>query len=228
MHKNTIISADMKMADIIHIDLYNLFIINRFGIRLGFGDKTIKEVCEKENVDHHLFTTVCNINNSATNISKTDIHTEHILQLVEFLKNSHDYYRKIRLPEVKRSIFNLSKGYDANTEKALGHFFDEYIKEFKNHIEYEESTVFPYIKDLCEGKKSEEFSIDKFEDHHDNIEEKLSDLKNIIIKYMSKPEHDLQKLDLLDKLFQLQDDLDRHTKIEDLLLTPMVMKLEVM
>ena len=88
MHKNTIISADMKMADIIHIDLYNLFIINRFGIRLGFGDKTIKEVCEKENVDHRLFTTVCNINNSTTNISKTDIHTEHILQLVEFLKNS--------------------------------------------------------------------------------------------------------------------------------------------
>ena len=88
--------------------------------------------------------------------------------------------------------------------------------------------MFPYIKGLCEGKKSGEFSIDKFEDHHDNIEEKLSDLKNIIIKYMSKPEHDLQKLDLLDKLFQLQDDLDRHTKIEDLLLTPMVMKLEVM
>ncbi|MBP5742328.1 MAG: hemerythrin domain-containing protein [Paludibacteraceae bacterium] len=216
------------MADIIHIDLYNLFIINRFGIHLGFGDKTIEEVCKNENVDPRLFVTVCNINNSTKSIDKTDIHTEHILQLVNFLKNSHDYYRKIRLPEVKRSIFNLSKFYDANTEKALGHFFDEYIREFKNHIEYEENTVFPYIKGLCDGVRNDDFSINKFEDHHDNIEEKLGDLKNIIIKYMSKPEHDLHKLDLLDKLFQLQDDLNRHTMIEDLLLTPMVSKLETL
>ena len=128
---------------------------------------------------------------------------------------------KLAVLDLGTNVFNMLLA--AFSEKGC-----EYIKEFKNHIEYEESTVFTYIKGLCEGKKSGEFSIDKFEDHHDNIEEKLSDLKNIIIKYMSKPEHDLQKLDLLDKLFQLQDDLDRHTKIEDLLLTPMVMKLEVM
>jgi regulator of cell morphogenesis and NO signaling len=40
------ITKDMKMADIIHHAYQLLPVITRFDIQLGFGDKTVHEVCE--------------------------------------------------------------------------------------------------------------------------------------------------------------------------------------
>ena len=43
-------SADMKLADVIHADYSLLLLLHRFGINLGFGDKTVRECCEANHV----------------------------------------------------------------------------------------------------------------------------------------------------------------------------------
>ena len=43
------ITRDMKMADVIHLDYTLLPVITRFGINLGFGDRTVEKVCLENN-----------------------------------------------------------------------------------------------------------------------------------------------------------------------------------
>ena len=49
-----------KMSDLI-CDNYSLLqVMSRFGLSLGFGDKTVKEVCQMNGVDYRTFLTVVN------------------------------------------------------------------------------------------------------------------------------------------------------------------------
>lgn len=105
-------------------------------------------------------------------------------------------------------------------------FFNQYRHEVAEHLEYEEKTVFPYIKALDNGNRKTDYSISRFEKNHTDIQEKLVDLQNIIIKYLPCPEGSCQQNEILYDLFLLDEDLGRHTLIEDKILVPLVNELE--
>ena len=54
------IQADMKMAEIIHLNYHLLPIISRFGINLGFGDKSVKQICKEHSIDVNFFLEIVN------------------------------------------------------------------------------------------------------------------------------------------------------------------------
>ncbi|MCR4620282.1 MAG: hemerythrin domain-containing protein [Paludibacteraceae bacterium] len=209
------------MVDAIHADHDNLMIIHRFGIPLGFGDKSVAEVCNSNGVCVLLFLSVCN---KDLNIKDFQSHkTELIRQLLMFLRNSHNYYKTLFLPEIKNKIQRLSEKYPSGIQIALNTFFDQYEQEVLLHLHDEENNLFPYIEKILNDPSKVKKINPRKTKHHEDIEEKLSDLKNIIIKYMDMPQHDLFKIDLLDRLFHFQDDLNRHAQIEDQILTPLVL-----
>ena len=45
------INADMRLCDVIYNEPSLIPVINRFGIKLGVGDKTIRVICEEKNID---------------------------------------------------------------------------------------------------------------------------------------------------------------------------------
>ena len=108
----------------------------------------------------------------------------------------------------------------------IASFFEEYKKEVIKHLEYEENSVFPYIKRLLTGEKSNIFGIQQFEKNHTNIEEKLGDLKNIIIKYLPNDCPSKDRNQLLYDIFLFEEDLNRHTLLEDKILIPCVENIE--
>ena len=59
-----------------------------------------------------------------------------------------------------------------------------------------------------------------------NIEDKLSDLKNILIKYLPEKSSLEEKTILLFNLFDFERDIDKHTLLEDLVLIPKVHNME--
>lgn len=55
MKNHKMYEADDKMINLIS-DNYNLLqAFGSFGINLGFGDKTVREVCESQDVDTYTF-----------------------------------------------------------------------------------------------------------------------------------------------------------------------------
>ena len=52
--------ATDKMSDLICDNYSLLMVMSRFGLSLGFGDKSVKDVCEAQGVAYHPFLAVAN------------------------------------------------------------------------------------------------------------------------------------------------------------------------
>ena len=82
------------------------------------------------------------------------------------------------------------------------------------------------MQGLIIGQNRPGFSIDRFEENHSNIDEKLGDFKNLVMKSLPAVcDNDIRR-DLLVRIYALQEDLKCHTYIEDHVLVPMVRLLE--
>lgn len=234
-----VINKSMKMADVIHIDHMLLPIINRFGIQLGFGDKTIAEICKEKNVNPDFFTEILNAFHDPEYFPKEHLQTFKIELILDYLIKTHEYYLNFEVPEIENLINELIKTCKIKKDNLLllKSFFREYEKELEAHIKREDEMVYPYIRHLEKfvyeddpandlKEKINKYSIEEFANEHDNVEEKLFDLKNIIIKYLPPPKDSNLCNLILSRLFELEKDLNDHARIEDKILIPKVIQLE--
>lgn len=184
MYKNGMYRETDKMSDLICENYPMVLVMSRFGIALGFGEKNIGEVCRQNGVDACTFLTVVNflveeVNTPVENISKC----LSIENLIRYLHNAHDYFLNFRLPHIRRKLVDAISGCPEDVAFVITKFFDEYAEEVNKHMSYEERAVFPYVRNLLEGKRDPKYNITIFRKRHDQIEMKITELKNILIKY---------------------------------------------
>lgn len=86
--------------------------------------------------------------------------------------------------------------------------------------------MFPYVRSVAEGQKVEGYSIGTFEENHNSIDEKLNDLRNIVMKYLPPVCDTVLAIRALSRLCALESDLEKHTLIENAVLIPMVNRME--
>ncbi|MBO7652612.1 MAG: hemerythrin domain-containing protein [Bacteroidales bacterium] len=224
----TIFTAKTKMAEII-TDYSLLTIIDRLNIKLGFGDASIDEICRRHNLSTDLFLMICRvyaIDGFAPDIS--NLTNGDIPKLIGYLQRTHKYWIESFFPNLHINIHTMLESCDERSAKILNKFYDDYDDEIQKHLDYEENTVFPYIISLGEGKKdvSNKFCIKDFEENHSNIEEKLHDLKNIVIKYLPENASQQSRINVLNEIFKIENDLNKHSVIENKILIPLVSKYE--
>jgi regulator of cell morphogenesis and NO signaling len=217
--------ATDNMSDLITENHHVLLVMSRFGISLGFGEKTIEEVCNENGVDVKTFLVVVNMlldDNDTQNYADTGFSID---SLISYLHNSHDYFLNFRLPAIRTKLEEVLGGERNNLTQAILNYFDEYVAEVQNHMMYEENTVFPYVHDLLKGKKQADYTIDIFLKQHDQVESRLKEFKNIMIKYYpSKSTNEINNI--LFDIFNCEHDLASHNSIEDRLFVPAIMSLE--
>ena len=86
--------------------------------------------------------------------------------------------------------------------------------------------MFPYLKKLCESNKYQSYRIEEFSKNHSNIEDKLGDLTQIIYKYLPGNILPEESIELVFDVMELSSDLNKHTLIEEKILTPYIETLE--
>ena len=220
----------MKMADLVASDISLLSILQRLNIALGFGEATVAEVCAQHNISVDLFLMICNIYSFRDYQPQIETLTdEDIIYITMYLRASHKYYSTICFPSLHNNIHKMVKELDEVSRKLIDKFYDDYDNEVNNHFQYEEEVVFPYIEKLLNNKLSSDkgFRISLFEHSHGNINEKLNDLSNIIIKYLSKDYTSQLRFDILNEIHCIGNDLLKHSDIENRLLVPLVEKIEL-
>ena len=219
--------GNMKMADLVEANYHLLAVLTRFGIEGGFGERTVREICEKNHLDPATFLLICNVySNKDYAPSEEILRDGHIDDILRYLHQSHDYYTSNALVLLASTIEDLIKPCADAQKKVIWQFFADYKSELDKHFAYEEGEVIPYVQNLLLGKRNPSYSIDRFEENHSNIEEKLSDLKSLILKSLPPVCDDRLRVRLLNYIFALQNDLDSHTAIEDNILVPMVRLIE--
>lgn len=213
-----------RMSDLVEENYSVLLIMSRFGISLGFGESTVDEVCRSNGVDTSTFLALVNLQPDAEP-DPSDVRDVSIESFLHYLHNSHDYFLEFRLPAIRRKLTEAVEGGDGDISFVILKFFDEYAAEVRRHMMYEEQTVFPYVRSLIEGAAPGEYSIDIFHRQHSSIELKLTELKNILLKYYPARDSNEMNSALFD-IFLCESDLSSHNYAENHLFIPLVEDLE--
>ena len=160
-----LINAETKLCDVILHEPSVIPVINRFGIILGVGDKSIRTVCEEKNLDCQFFVTILNT----------------------FI--NEDYFpEQFQIPNIERHfnfLINQSDSENNNLE-LMKQFFDELKKELLSRIENDKNCWFPSIKVAAETLHGEYYG-EKFQpdtEENDSLEEKLDDLKSLFVIHL--------------------------------------------
>ena len=211
----------MKMADMIATNYDLILMLPRFGIPLGFGDKSVKEVCRMNGVDEEFFLTVCNIY-TFDDFRPDDEEVARIDNrlVVEHLRATHRYYIEERLPHMQRHLDHIAESSGGQSGIILKKYFADYCKEVGDHVRREERNLASMMESLKEGEPLSKAVGETYVKSHDNIKDKLSDLTQIIYKYLPGERLTEEMMELVFDILQLSRDLETHAMIEELLLMP--------
>ncbi|HLW09717.1 MAG TPA: hypothetical protein VKX35_04905 [Fermentimonas sp.] len=234
MHNSSVIKMkpSMKMADQIDSNPRLLLMLQHFNIDFNVSDLTVSQLCAQYDISETLFVDIANLYNGF-GTKKTHTYTKKdLLQVIDFLKNTHHYYRSDLYPQINEYIHQLQENHpEVRLElKLIEKFFYQYFTEVKEHLDYEDDIAFPYFIKLLKDKSSNEarvlYSSKEYSDHHSDIELKLHDLKNLLLKYV-KVDNDLGlRRKLFFALYELEFDLYIHSLIEESILIPSGLKIE--
>ena len=197
-----------KICDLMSHEEDAIQIISRFGLQMGVGDQTIEQVCEAHNVHTPTFLAVVNYKVFHQQVLPDDID---VPTLQRYLQNAHTYFMDFRLPRLRRALIEAIIPADPTTKipGLILRCFDEFVDEIRTHIEHENEGL--------------------YEEHeHDDqrITDKLTEIKNLIIKYYPSPTTGNLSpityllINVMSDLWHTEQDFEDHCAIEDDILRP--------
>lgn len=215
-----------RLRDAIDDNNLLLLVISRFSIPFGFGDSTIGEVCDENDIDCPTFLAVANLVCSKP-ASAYEVSPD---SLISYLKKAHSYFLDFNLPLIRRKLIDAVNNSSIDDVAFLMiKYFDDYVIEVRRHMEYENETLFGYISELIAGNRNPGFSIEdsieEFSVTHTYMGDRLNELKDIIIRHYRQKDNDTLNSVLYD-MINCQADLVTHCMVENRLLVPAVRKLE--
>jgi regulator of cell morphogenesis and NO signaling len=231
-NKKLYVKSDMKMSDLIFENPVILLMLDHFGLDYTVQGKSVGQFTGENGISQEVFLTIANLYNGYVLPYEANYTINDITSLLKYLRNCHIYYQNDKYPEIKDYISQLYDKNDASEIKLVEKFFNEYYEEVKEHLDYEEQIAFPYFCELVEMESDKnligksKFSVNNYTEHHSDIESKLTDLKNLLIKHISLKGNHVLRRKLLNSLSELEFDLKIHSMIEEMILIPLVERIE--
>ena len=217
------LSPAMKMADLLSLRFSLPGVSIQLGIPFGFGDATVEEVCRRKGIDPDTFLLICSVYAfddpapARARLAKADLK-----DILRFLRQSHIYYSEVALKELSAALKTLIAPCGEKERRILLKFFNDYKDELEKHFDYEEKTVFPYAEAVLTAGALRSSAIDDYEENHSHVQEKLEDLKNLVMKYMPAVCGQQDVYRALFYIYSLEEDLRKHMVVEDDILVPLV------
>lgn len=223
-------TKENKVISILRNHNYVLPVLNRFDIRPGVHDKTIEEICSEKQIVVNFFLAIVNTYAYPQYFPKQELLSFSPVLIIDYLKKTHAYYRNYVIPSIDASLTKLIAS--SNSQKSDIHllktFYEGYKKEFLAHNENEERHIFPYILNILDNPHESDgrLASKNYEHEHHHIENKIEDLKNLLLKYMDTDYDDNLYNDFIFKLFMFEKDAKDHARIEDAILLPIARTFE--
>lgn len=214
--------ADDRLRNLVDDNNLLLLVIDRFNIPLGFGDSTIAEICSNEHLDTATFLAVANLvcgrPYSARNIS--------LPALTTYLENAHSYFLDFILPSIREKLIKAINCQDATDVGFLIlKYYDDYLAEVNRHMKHENDVIFPHVNVMASGQDDDRVSLLDYSLNHDDMVDKLQELKDIIIRHYPHTTNNVLTYALYD-IINVENDLTSHWRIENELFMPAGLALE--
>lgn len=227
------ITPDMKMSDLIFDNPSILLLMEHFALDFIVHEKTVMQLCSQNNINVKVFIAFANMYNGFNLTGDYDFTKSDITDIILYLKNSHNYYENEKYPEIRSYIQELYQKNNSAEIKLIDKFFNEYFEEVKEHLSYEDRIAFPYFNELIDNtdsdykeKQKHDFSVNDYSEHHTDIESKLNDLKELLLKHVPVQNDRMLRRKIIVSLFELEYDLTIHSAIEEKILIPLIDNIE--
>lgn len=214
-----------KLGDVIADNYQLLLLLSRFGIPLGFGDKSVKSVCADSGVDCKTFLALCNYVATGDATIYRDVD---VLSMLQFLRQAHVYYADFLLPELRAKLVAVVRPLSNRTFADLVvKLFDSYAADVKRHLAFEEKELFDFTRRLVSRQPDlPDLQLMPFIRQHDNIDTRLAELKNAMMRYLPEGGNQREVYRVLYDIFAFEDDLQSHCDIEGNLFIPALVEMK--
>ena len=222
----------MRLSEVVEEHPSLIPVINRFGIRLGLGDMSVRTLCEEHALDTDFLLTILNTYLNEEYFPEKKLQTFHISQLIHYLTKTNQDYLRYQLPNIERHLgYFIQQSPQGNQSLALlGRFFTSFKAKLIARIQEDEERRFPYCHQLMKGHLSSELATGPQHptDHptDDPIEALLEDLKSIMVKHLTGAFDDNLCYAVLFAICSLEKDIKQHNRIRYRILLPMITSME--
>ena len=217
---SVVLSPEMKIYELIDAAPMLLSLFSRLNIHLPFGDISIAEMCRRDGYNPQLFIMLCAMHIDLRHRpADEEITPEMLPEVIAYLRASHRYYAEQMLPHTARHLEEILSYCDNLSERVLRGFYDDYTRYIKSHFEEEEREIFTLME---RGEQNANFSL--FDMPHADIDDRSNDIASLIVKSLPEAAPTPLRCAMLKDVYELRDDLRRHSNIETYLLRPLVEK----
>ncbi len=224
----------MRLSEVVEEYPSLIPVLNRFNIRLGLGDRTVRQISEEKQLDIDFFLTMINTFLNEDYFPEKKLQCFHTSQIIEYLRKTNDAYTRHQLPNIERHLrVFISQNESPNaTLELTGKFFNSFKEELLKRIENDNEAWFPYCLKLSEKLQVSNVSLaieerdDSSIDSEDSVEAFLNDLKRILIKHLSGSYDENLCYAVIFAITTLGKDIKQDNRIRYRILAPMVASME--
>ncbi|MDU1892312.1 MAG: helix-turn-helix transcriptional regulator [Dysgonomonas sp.] len=174
-------------------------VINRFGIKLGLGDKNIGEICKNANINLDFFLVILNTFLNEDYFPEKKLQNFDIELVITYLRQTDAYLVNSQLHNLEKHLNAFISMSDVNSPqlKLIKRLFSEFKQELIGQIE----------QGMVKG---------------DAPLASLTDLKSIIIKHISGNFNENMCYAVIFTIDSFQKDLEKNNRIREKVLKPMI------
>jgi regulator of cell morphogenesis and NO signaling len=215
-------------------------VLHYFGISFyQYPTDSLEKVCRKHKVNPR--TLVSELESWAKRVDPTpeELYLNPIELLVAYLKKKHYFFVRQELPFLSNLIFGIQP--EPEFEALLSDLrimFPLFVEDFIHHIHEEESRLFKRIEllqDIEDGHFATQDALTILErdpihllaDQHEIHDDEMEGIRRLTRDYLLEEDAPLTMKVLYHELQNFEKELSIHAKIEDELLFPKAVELEI-
>ncbi len=236
LHKD----SQKQIGQFVAEDFRTAAIFNKYGIDFCCkGDRTIEEVCDKNNVDcNQLLDELDHVLNSSTDQS-IDYKSWPLDLLAEYIEKKHHRYVEEKTPVLRQFLDKLCKVHGQRHPELLEitAYFIASSRELAAHMKKEELILFPFIKKMVKAQldgtaiQAPQFGtvenpIAMMKDEHENEGERFRQIAKLTDNYTPPSDACNTYKVTFAMLEEFEKDLHLHIHLENNILFPAAIKLE--
>lgn len=193
------------MADLLADHNELIPVLNRFGIRLGVGDKTLVELCNERELNVDFILTVLNVYLDKSYVPNTSLTLFGVKPIADYFHQTIENYIHDLVPNIEKHL-NAFIAVSGGSENKELHMLREVFLKFKEQMTQH---------------------LQKLDNYDDDFpDELLSDLKNILIKHLSAEYNQNLCHAVIFSLHSLEKDLEAHNRLRRRILRPKLNELD--
>ena len=155
-----LVYPNMQLSEVVEEHPSLIPVINRFGIRLGLGDKSVKTLCEEHSLDMDFLLTVINTFLNEEYFPEKKLQTFHTSQIIDYLTKTNQYYLRYQLPNIERHLGSfISMSTPGNPTLGLIDTIVALLADLKSimvkHLsgDYDENLCYAVLFSICSLEK---------------------------------------------------------------------------